>query len=649
MLKIFLSAICLFLTCQLALAQVYDQNGVAVAGGNGIGAAANQFNEPNNVVVDSNMNLIIADLNNNRIQKWAPGATAGITIAGGNGAGTAANQFNHTTDVRFDAAGNMYVADFLNHRVQKFAPGSTTGVTVAGGNGPGNAPNQLNLPAGIFVEPSGILYVADYQNHRIQKWLPGAAAGITVAGTSVPGPQANQLDMPNDVFVDGAGNIYIADQNNHRVQKWAPGASTGITVAGGFGVGSAATQLRFPTGVWVDAAGNVLVADFLNDRVQRWAPGASFGVTIVGGHGGGLNANQLNHPLNILLDKDGNLYVCDVYNHRVQRFDVIGNCPANVVVAASSCTAKATVAWKEPRDTFPDTITIPSYLDPEMGLLTYMGTLNGHVYYKSVNKYLWPVAQSIAEFIGDTGVNGHLVTITSEAESAFLSNITLPDDLTAWIGLYSTGKPGNFRWITGEPFAYSKWTPGEPNNYMGNAANVAEPFVHMYSVGLWNDQRSLPLQFVAEFERPLTTFRQISGPANGSQQSPGTYRVCYERNDGITGVKDTCCFSVTVSCPATPAATSFGMSATPNDAGTAGFRASAFPNPSTSRFALNITSSNPEMVNIQIMDIAGKVVETRTGLAPNQTIQIGSKLKTGVYFVEMQQGTGKVHMKVVKQ
>ncbi len=647
--KIYLLVICSVLSCQLAHAQIYQQNGVTVAGGNGLGSAANQLDEPNNVVVDANKNLIIADLNNNRIQKWAAGASFGTTIAGGNGLGTGANQFNHTTDVRFDAVGNMYVADFINHRVQKFAPGSTTGVTVAGGNGPGAAANQLYAPAGIFVDPAGIVYVADYYNARIQKWLPGATAGITVAGGNQDGAGANQLNMPNDVFVDGAGNIFVADQSNHRIQKWAPGATQGFTVAGGNGQGTAANQLNFPTGIWLDPAGNILIADFLNERVQRWVPGASSGITIAGGNGQGFGANQFFHPLNLMLDTDGTLYVCDVYNHRVQRFDLVSNCPANVVVAASSCAATATIAWKEPRDTFPGTITLPVYLDPAMGVLSLMGTLNGHGYYKSTGTYLWPVAQSISEFIGDTGVNGHLVTITSEAESAFLTNLSMSDNLTPWIGLYSTGKPGGFRWITGEPFAYSKWAGGEPNNNLGNAANVAEPFVHMYSVGLWNDQRNVPLRFITEFEKPLISYRQVSGPANGSRQSAGVYNICYERTDGIMGVKDTCCFSVTVTCPATPAATTFAMSSAAGDVSSKGLQVSAFPNPSTTRFTLNITSGSPEKIDVQVRDITGKVVERRSGLAPNQTIQIGSKLRTGVYFVELQQGAGRLHMKMVKQ
>ena len=102
--------------------------------------------------------------------KIIPLSPQGFTVAGGNGLGSAANQFNETSDIFVDASGNIYVSDFHNHRIQKWAPGATTGTTVAGGNGLGSAANQFNYPEGIFVDTSGNIYIADTYNHRIQKW-----------------------------------------------------------------------------------------------------------------------------------------------------------------------------------------------------------------------------------------------------------------------------------------------------------------------------------------------------------------------------------------------------------------------------------------------------------------------------------------------
>lgn len=548
-----LAACWLFLPQVRAQSYAYSTRGVTVAGGNGAGPAANQLNNPNGIVVDAAGNLYVAEYLNHRIQKWAPGAATGVTIAGGSGAGPAASQLDHPTDLRFDAAGNMYVADALNQRVQKFAPGSTTGVTVAGGNGRGSAANQFNIPTAIALDAAGNIYVVDYFNHRIQKWAPGAASGTTVVGAAGPGSGADQLSYPDDIFIDAAGNLYVADSYNNRIQKYAPGSSNGVTVAGGHGYGTDASQFNRAVAVRLDAAGNIFVADYYNNRIQKWAPGAAAGITVAGGNGTGSAPDQFFNPINLAFDAGGNLYVSDESGHRVQKFTVLRPCPEDIVITAASCSGKTTITWPEPRDSFPEIIDIPAYLDPALGKLNYLGALNGHGYYRSVNAYSWSNARAVSEYIGDTGVNGHLVTITSAAENTFIANLLAGRSLYPWIGLYNTGKPGSFRWVTEESFVYTNWAPGEPSNFTGNPANVAEPHVHLYPSGQWNDQRRINLPFILEFDRPVIQYRQVSGVARGSEQSPGAYMICYERTNRTNGTKDSCCFSVTIRCQAVTA------------------------------------------------------------------------------------------------
>src|SRR2546421_603138 len=104
----------------------------------------------------------------------------GITVAGESSCCSAANQLSNPYGVFVDASGNVFVADRQNHRIQKWAPGATRGITVAGGNGQGSAANQLSNPLGVFVDASDNIFVADEQNHRIQKWASGAIQGVTV-------------------------------------------------------------------------------------------------------------------------------------------------------------------------------------------------------------------------------------------------------------------------------------------------------------------------------------------------------------------------------------------------------------------------------------------------------------------------------------
>ena len=297
----------------------YLPYGTTVAGRNGAISAANQLASPLGIALDAIGNIYVADFDNNRVQKWAPGASFGITVAGGNGMGSAANQLNSPNGLAIDALGNIYVADQANHRIQKWAPGATSGTTVAGGNGDGTAANQLYIPAGVAIDAVGNIYVVDYGNGRIQKWATGANTGTTVAGGNGRGAGANQLFEPNAVAIDASGNLYVADKGNDRIQKWAPGASSGTTVAGGNGAGSAANQFDGATGVAIDAAGNIFVPDLYNRRVQKWAPGATFGITVAGGNGRGSADNQMS-PNELALDATGNIYVSDSYNYRVQKW-----------------------------------------------------------------------------------------------------------------------------------------------------------------------------------------------------------------------------------------------------------------------------------------------------------------------------------------
>jgi len=148
-------------------------NGITVAGGNGAGIAPNQFHDLGAIITDANGNIYVDDVLNARIQKFPAGSTSttnGVTVAGGNGLGSAANQFDNPFGLAVDSNGNIYVADSYNDRVQKWAVGATMGITIAGGT-KGSAYNQLNQPSAVFLDASGNnLYIADALNHRIQKW-----------------------------------------------------------------------------------------------------------------------------------------------------------------------------------------------------------------------------------------------------------------------------------------------------------------------------------------------------------------------------------------------------------------------------------------------------------------------------------------------
>ncbi len=187
------------------------------------------------VGVDDVGNLYTVDDINNWVQKWTPGSLIPTTVAGGNGLGSAANQLHDPRgNLYIDGAGNIYINDFLNNRIQKWAVGATFGTTVAGGNGQGSAANQLNYAKGFFVDAGGNIYVADRGNARISYWAVGATNGITVAGGNGQGSASNQfLSGPQNVWVDAAGNIYATDNDENRMRVFTVGATDGVVVFNG--------------------------------------------------------------------------------------------------------------------------------------------------------------------------------------------------------------------------------------------------------------------------------------------------------------------------------------------------------------------------------------------------------------------------------
>ena len=98
------------------------------------GVAANQLRAPYSILFDSNNSLYVADALNNRIQKWAKGATSGVTVAGqsNGGAGTSLTAFNFIVGMVMDSGGNLYFTDRINHRVMYWANGAASGIIIAG-------------------------------------------------------------------------------------------------------------------------------------------------------------------------------------------------------------------------------------------------------------------------------------------------------------------------------------------------------------------------------------------------------------------------------------------------------------------------------------------------------------------------------------
>lgn len=130
---------------------------------------------------------------------------------------------------------------------------------------------------------------------------------------------------------------------------------------------------------------------------------------------------------------------------------------------------------------------------------------NGHSYSLSTppQSITWSDARDAAIAAG-----GHLATITSAAENAFIVSLGLSNRWT-WVGASQTdvtAEPlGGWTWVTGEPMDYQNWSAGEPNNLYNATFNQSEDWMMIFPDGKWNDHMNVAgevVQYVIEFESP---------------------------------------------------------------------------------------------------------------------------------------------------
>ncbi|CAF4253365.1 unnamed protein product, partial [Adineta steineri] len=94
------------------------------------GSSSTLLNNPVGVALDQYKNLYVADAANHRIQYFLAGQSSATTIAGISGSpGISATQLNRPYGILLDSQLNLYVADNSNNRVQIFVHYSTMATT----------------------------------------------------------------------------------------------------------------------------------------------------------------------------------------------------------------------------------------------------------------------------------------------------------------------------------------------------------------------------------------------------------------------------------------------------------------------------------------------------------------------------------------
>jgi DNA-binding beta-propeller fold protein YncE len=173
----------------------------------GRGSGKGQFESPTGIAVDLNGNILVADTNNGRLEKFAP-TGAFLSIIGSKG--SRQGELSEPNGIAVDRAGNIYVAEVGKHRVQKLAP---DGTFIAEWKGPDAG---FYGPRRIAIGPDDSVYVVDQGRTRIVKFSPDGRV-LTVWGSKGNGD--GQFDDHTSVAVDPRTNrVYAADPINKRIQ-----------------------------------------------------------------------------------------------------------------------------------------------------------------------------------------------------------------------------------------------------------------------------------------------------------------------------------------------------------------------------------------------------------------------------------------------
>ncbi len=263
--------------------------------GDGGPAVAAVINQPYGLAIDANGDLYFSQRFDPAVRK-IDGRTGIIsTVAGtgefgysGDGGLANAAMLREPNDVFLDRQGGLLIADIQDQRIRRvdletgiIATFAGTGEMSRAGDGKPAAEASLMGPRAVCMDGRGNVYVSEREGNGVRQISPdgvlrtiaGAAAVFGYSGDGGPALEAN-WGAPKAMRCDLYDNIIVVDSDNSAVRRID--AHTGIvtTIAGGRegsgGDGGPATEagLIHPHGCGINAEGDLFIADTHNHRVR---------------------------------------------------------------------------------------------------------------------------------------------------------------------------------------------------------------------------------------------------------------------------------------------------------------------------------------------------------------------------------------------
>lgn len=149
---------------------------------------------PSDIAFAPNGDVVVLNLETDRVRRIDSNGTIN-TIAGtgdsgfkGDGGSALQARLNTPVDAEFDSQGNLYIHDLGNQRIRKVDTNGIITTFAGGGVADGMQATQavLQSPASVAITKNGVIYISDSGNHRIRRvGLDGVIS--TYAGTGKSG------------------------------------------------------------------------------------------------------------------------------------------------------------------------------------------------------------------------------------------------------------------------------------------------------------------------------------------------------------------------------------------------------------------------------------------------------------------------------
>lgn len=180
------------------------------------GLKPGEFGFVTDAIQDSQGNYYVAEYGEfDRIQKFSP---TGEFLFQWGGHGRKLGQFMRPQNLEIDQQDHLWVADACNHRIQVFDATGDEPVLIKSWGTAGSKPGELKYPYDLVLDGKGHLYVTEFGNHRVQKFtLDGESLGCWGTG----GRETGELNHPWALVLDPQGRVYVLDTYNHRVQRFS--------------------------------------------------------------------------------------------------------------------------------------------------------------------------------------------------------------------------------------------------------------------------------------------------------------------------------------------------------------------------------------------------------------------------------------------